>query len=232
MRTRSTQHERVLLCRDAFAAYCRASLLRYWLVARADRRRVPTLACSHCANRRAYAATADDKIVENEEVAPRVTPVAALRRSRPCPRAHPLLRIDDPSPYAPWWRSLYDPTVLPTDSCYCCYQPQHAPEHIVASDTSLAGAQTTPPKTLLSSPHMKDFQKPPITSPFTRIPAPQNIPTLRKARFATSPRAGQSPARNQKTHPNPTPKRKPPPTQPQTASPRRTMTLSEPSESG
>jgi hypothetical protein len=54
--------------------------------------------------------SADDKI-ENEEVAPRVTPVAAARRSRPYPRAHPLLRIGDPSPYAP---SPALPSVDPT----------------------------------------------------------------------------------------------------------------------
>jgi len=55
---------------------------------------------------RSVRASANDKI-ENEEVAPRVTPVAAARRSRPYPRAHPLLRIGDPSPYAP----SVDPTV-------------------------------------------------------------------------------------------------------------------------
>ena len=54
--------------------------------------------------------SADDKIVESE-VAPRFTPVVAARRSRPYPRAHPLLRIGDPSPYAP---SPALPSVDPT----------------------------------------------------------------------------------------------------------------------
>jgi hypothetical protein len=61
---------------------------------------------------RSVRASANDKI-ENEEVAPRVTPVAAARRSRPYPRAHPLLRIGDPSPYAPSPAlPSVDPTVL------------------------------------------------------------------------------------------------------------------------
>jgi hypothetical protein len=54
--------------------------------------------------------SANDKIVESE-VAPRFTSVVAARRSRPCPRAHPLLRIGDPSPYAP---SPALPSVDPT----------------------------------------------------------------------------------------------------------------------
>ena len=129
---------------------------------------------------------------ENEEVAPRFTPVVAARRSRPCPRAHPLLRIGDPSPYAPSpalpsvdptvrRSSVFRPAVLPT----VFYKPKHSPEALVAIGTSLAGAQTTPPKTLLSSPKRKKLQKPPICRTFTRIPAAQNIPALRKARFAT-----------------------------------------------
>jgi hypothetical protein len=62
---------------------------------------------------RSVRASANDKFVENEEVAPRVTPVAAARRSRPYPRAHPLLRIGDPSPYAPSPAlPSVDPTVL------------------------------------------------------------------------------------------------------------------------
>ena len=61
---------------------------------------------------RSVRASANDKI-ENEEVAPRVTPVAAARRSRPYPRARPLLRIGDPSPYAPSPAlPSVDPTVL------------------------------------------------------------------------------------------------------------------------
>jgi hypothetical protein len=156
---------------------------------------------------------------------------AAARRSRPCSGARPLLRIGDPSLYAPSPAlPSVDPAVLRSYPL-SCYKPKHSPGALVAIGTSLAGAQTTPPKTHLSSPNHKKLQKPPICRPFTRIPAAQNIPTLRKARFATSPRAGQCPAQNQKKHPQPPPpKRKPPPTQPQTASPRRTMTLGEPSE--
>jgi hypothetical protein len=101
-----------------------------------------------------------------------------------------------PSPYAPSPAlPSVDPTVLHVRRSYfprsypltraTRYQPQHAPEHQVASDTSLATAETTRPETQKSSPNHKKLQKPPICSPFTRIPAAQNIPTLRKARFAT-----------------------------------------------
>jgi hypothetical protein len=109
-----------------------------------------------------------------------------LARLRALPR-HPVvtvmipqLRIGTPSPYAPSPAlPSIDPTVLHALRSYPLtrasrYQPQHAPEHIVALDTSLAGTQTTPPKTLLSSPNTKKLQKPPISSPFTRIPAAQN----------------------------------------------------------
>ena len=128
------------------------------------------LACCSRVRPRAFAATADDKFVESE-VAPRVTPVAAARRSRPYPRAHPLLRIGDPSPYAP---SPALPSVDPTvrrSYPLSFYKPKHSPEALVAIGTSLAGAQTTPPKTLLSSPYMKDFQNTPICSTFTSIPS-------------------------------------------------------------
>jgi len=97
--------------------YCCTShfSLRYCgtdLVSRADRSRSRALACRVRVHPRAFAATADDKIVESE-VAPRVTSVAAARRSRPYPRARPLLRIGDPSPYATLsGGSLVDPTVL------------------------------------------------------------------------------------------------------------------------
>jgi hypothetical protein len=120
---------------------------------------------------RSVQASANDKIVENEEVAPRVTPVAAARRSRPYPRAHPLLRIGDPSPYAP---SPALPSVDPTvrrSYPLSFYKPKHSPEALVAIGTSLAGAQTTPPETSLSSPKRKKLQKPPISSTFTNIPS-------------------------------------------------------------
>jgi len=183
--------------------YCCTShfLLRYCLycgvdlVSRAGRSRSRALACRVRVHPRVFAATADDKIVESE-VAPRFTPVVAARRSRPYPRAHPLLRIGDPSPYAP---SPALPSVDPTVRRSCGvsilrsypltratrYKPKHSPEALVAIGTSLAGAQTTPPKTLLSSPKRKKLQKPPICRTFTRIPSAQNIPALRKARFAT-----------------------------------------------
>jgi hypothetical protein len=117
---------------------------------------------------RSVRASADDKIVESEAVAPRVTPVAAARRSRPYPRAHPLPRIGDPSPYAPSPAlPSVDPTVLRSYPL-SFYKPKHSPEALVAIGTSLAGAQTTPPKTLLSSPNTKKLQKPPNTRPFTK----------------------------------------------------------------
>ena len=131
--------------------------------------------------------SADDKIVESE-VAPRFTSVVAARRSRPCPRAHPLLRIGDPSPYATLsGGSLVDPTVLQALRCFplSFYKPKHDPEALVAIGTSLAGAQTTTPQTQKSSPKRKKLQKPPISRTFTSIPSAQNIPALRKARFAT-----------------------------------------------
>jgi len=145
------------------------------LVSRTDRSRVRAPVCWSRVHPKASAVSADDKFVENEEVAPRVTPVAAARRSRPCPRAHPLLRIGDPSPYAPSPAlPSVDPTVLQVLRSYplSCHKPKHGPGALVASDTSLAGAQTTPPKTLLSSPQPKKLQKPPISSAFTSIPPP------------------------------------------------------------
>jgi hypothetical protein len=168
----------------AFTAYCGTPLLTALtshclcfgtdLVSRADRSRSRAPVCRSRVHPKASAVSADDKFVENEEVAPRVTPVAAARRSRPCPRAHPLLRIGDPSPYAPSPAlPSVDPTVLQVLRSYplSCYKPKHGPGALVASDTSLAGAQTTPPKTLLSSPNHKKLQKPPICRTFTRIPS-------------------------------------------------------------
>jgi hypothetical protein len=147
-----------LCCGTAFTAYC------IHCVTDPPPKR-PAPAC------RSVRASADDKIVENEEVAPRVTPVAAARRSRPYPRAHPLLRIGDPSPYAP---SPALPSVDPTvrrSYPLSFYKPKHDPEALVAIGTSLAGAQTTPPETSLSSPKRKKLQKPPISSTFTNIPS-------------------------------------------------------------
>jgi len=78
--------------------------------------------------------------------------------SLPARTRHPLLRIDAPSLYAPSLALPFvDPTVLRSYplSCASCYQPKHASEHLVASEASLAGAQTTPPKTQKSSPGRK-----------------------------------------------------------------------------
>jgi hypothetical protein len=185
-RVHSERRGRVLLCRDAFA-YClaRTAYCGTDLVSRADRSRARVPVCWSRVHPKASVVSADDKIFENGVVAGRVS---RLGSNHCLSLTRPLLRIGDPSPYAPSPAlPSVDPTVLRSCgvsilrsyplTCATRYQPQHAPEHIVASDTSLAGAQTTPPKTLLSSPHMKDFQKPPICSPFTRIPAPQNIPT-------------------------------------------------------
>ncbi len=86
----------------------------------------------------------------------------------------PLLRIGDPSPYATLsGGSLVDPTILRSYPLPRAtrYQPQHAPEHLVAPDTSLANAQTTPPKTQKSTPQPQKLQKPPICRTFTSIPA-------------------------------------------------------------
>jgi hypothetical protein len=168
-RAHSERRGRVLLCRDAFGSYCGSGSIP----------KVPALACW------SVRATADDKIFENGEVARRVSRLG----SNPS-LTSPLLRIGDPSPYATRGGPSVDPTVLHVLRSYPLtratrYQPKHALGHLVATNTSLAGAQTTPPKTHLSSPKHKKLQKPPNTSPFTRIPAAQNIPTLRKARFAT-----------------------------------------------
>jgi hypothetical protein len=162
-----------LYCGTAFTAHFGTTFAAYFctdLVSRADRSRARALACCSRVHPRAAAVVADDKIVESE-VAPRFTAVAAARRSRPYPRAHPLLRIGDPSPYAP---SPALPSVDPTvrrSYPLSFYKPKHDPEALVAIGTSLAGAQTTPPKTLLSSPNTKKLQKPPISSPFTSIPS-------------------------------------------------------------
>jgi hypothetical protein len=159
-----------LCCFYCGPAYCRASYCVTDSVSRADRSSGRALACCSRVHPRAFAVVADDKIVESE-VAPRVTPVAAARRSRPYPRAHPLLRIGDPSPYAP---SPALPSVDPTvrrSYPLSFYKPKHDPEALVAIGTSLAGAQTTPPETSLSSPKRKKLQKPPISSTFTNIPS-------------------------------------------------------------
>jgi len=67
----------------------------------------------------------------------------------------PLLRIGAPSPYATLCGgSSVDPTILRSYPL-SCYEPKHDPGALVASDTSLAGAQTTPPKTQKSSPGRK-----------------------------------------------------------------------------
>ena len=69
--------------------------------------------------------------------------------------ASPLLRIGAPSPYATLCGgSSVDPTILRSYPL-SCYEPKHDPGALVASDTSLAGAQTTPPKTQKSSPGRK-----------------------------------------------------------------------------
>jgi hypothetical protein len=94
-----------------------------------DRSRVRAPVCWSRVHPKASVASADDKIVENEEVAPRITPVAAARRSRPFPRARPLLRIGDPSPYAPSPAlPSVDPAVLRSYPLPCAtrYQPQHS----------------------------------------------------------------------------------------------------------
>ena len=102
-----------LYCGTTFTSHFCTTFAAYFctdLVSRADRSRARALACCSRVHPRAAAVVADDKIVESE-VAPRFTPVAAARRSRPYPRAHPLLRIGDPSPYAP---SPALPSVDPT----------------------------------------------------------------------------------------------------------------------
>ena len=98
--------------------------------------------------------------------------VAAARRSRPYPRAHPLLRIGDPSPYAPLRRFPLLTHVL----LYASYPTVFSTSlntipALVAIDTSLAGAQTTPPETRKSSPKRKKLQKPLICRTFTSIPS-------------------------------------------------------------
>jgi hypothetical protein len=104
--------------------YCRASYCATDSVSRAfDRSRVRAPVCRSRVHPKASAVSADDKFVENEEVAPRVTPVAAARRSRPYPRAHPLLRIGDPSPYAPSPAlPSIDPSTLPYKMLPTVYQ--------------------------------------------------------------------------------------------------------------
>jgi hypothetical protein len=107
-RARSERRGRVLLCRVAFGSYCGTATGS-----------VPKVRAPAC---RSVRASANDKI-ENEEVAPRVTPVAAARRSRPYPRAHPLLRIGDPSPYAPSPAlPSIDPSTLPYKMLPTVYQ--------------------------------------------------------------------------------------------------------------
>jgi hypothetical protein len=101
-------------------------------------------------------------------------------RASTCSVASPLLRIGAPSPYAPSPAlASVDPSVLRHCPLPCAaryYKPKHSPEALVAIGTSLAGAQTTPPKTQKSSPNHKKLQKPTKSSPFTPHTSPSEHP--------------------------------------------------------
>jgi hypothetical protein len=147
-RARSERRGRVLLCRDAFGSYCGAGSIP----------KVPALACW------SVRATADDKIGEKGAQARRVSHLG----SNVClSLTSPLLRIGDPSPYATRGGPSVDPTVLHVLRSYPLtratrYQPKHALGHLVATNTSLAGAQTTPPKHSCQAPSIRNFKNPPI----------------------------------------------------------------------
>jgi hypothetical protein len=174
-RARSEQRGRVLLCRDAFVAYCLDSMAKIceiatplikWLF------KVKSLpsdgSCGierykHCFKLR----TASGWDLDSRHVPP---PSWEGKISRACNGVQagrvsrlgsnvclsltsPLLRIGDPSPYAP---SPALPSVDPTVRRSCGvsilrsypltratrYKPKHDPEALVAIGTSLAGAQS------------------------------------------------------------------------------------------
>jgi hypothetical protein len=92
-----------LCCLYCGPAYCRASYCATDSVSRAfDRSRVRAPVCRSRVHPKASAVSADDKIFENGVVARRVSPFG----SNPS-LASPLLRIGDPSPYAPSPHSLH-----------------------------------------------------------------------------------------------------------------------------
>jgi hypothetical protein len=137
VRTRSTQHDRVLLCRDAFAAYCGtafAAVLHYCVT--------DSMLESLSAG---YVDSADDKIVRNGVQAGSVSRIGSNSCSS---LTSPLLRIGAPSPYVALSGDSLSMTlrcnptsVLPWYST--AYQPQHAPDALVAIGTSLSGAKRT-----------------------------------------------------------------------------------------
>jgi hypothetical protein len=86
--TRSTRHDRVLLCRDAFTAYCGTGSV--------PKGRAPV--CWSRVHPKASAVSADDKIVENGAQAGRVS-----RLGSNLSLTSPLLRIGDPSPVLALW---------------------------------------------------------------------------------------------------------------------------------
>jgi len=157
-----------------------------------------------------------------------------------CGLDSPQLRIGTPSPYATLVGGpSVDPAVLQVLRSYplsraTCYKPKHALGHLVATNTSLAAAQTTPPKTLLSSPKHKKSPKTPHFQPFYTYTSPSETsqPFVKPAS-----RRLHAPDRvrpeTQKTHPNPTPKEKATTHPTQTTSPRRTPhPKANPSEGG
>ena len=98
-RVHSERRGRVLLCRDAFA-YClaRTAYCGTDLVSRADRSRARVPVCWSRVHPKASVVSADDKIFENGVVAGRVS---RLGSNHCLSLTRPLLRIGDPSPYAP-----------------------------------------------------------------------------------------------------------------------------------
>lgn len=84
----------------------------------------------------------------------------------------PLLRIGAPSPYVALSGDSLSMTlrccptsVLPWHST--AYQPQHAPDALVAIGTSLASAEITRPQTQKSTPDLKEPENPTICRTFT-----------------------------------------------------------------
>ena len=152
---------RVLLCRDAFAAYCGTAFAAVLHYCGADSTLEPLSA--------GYVDSADDKIVRNGVQAGSVSRIGSNSCSS---LTSPLLRIGAPSPYVAlsgdslsMTLRCYPTSVLPWHST--AYQPQHAPDALVAIGTSLASAEITRPQTQKSTPEPKEPENPTICRTFT-----------------------------------------------------------------
>jgi hypothetical protein len=156
------QRNRVLLCRDAFTTYycpIGTAVLRYCVT---DSTCEPLPAGL-------YKPQPTTRLMSNGVQAGSVSRIGSNSCSS---LTSPLLRIGAPSPYVALSGDSLSMTlrcnptsVLPWYST--AYQPQHAPDALVAIGTSLASAEITRPQTQKSTPDLKEPQNPTICRTFT-----------------------------------------------------------------